>query len=73
VGPRLPFGIAAAQLLKAFWLPDAQILKNHNRGCAVGWGAIPSHYRVDVIHHGYLDILEGEHVLTEPVAVRAHL
>jgi len=54
-----PFGIAVGQLLKAFWLPDAQILEDHYRDRPLGWGAILSHYRGDVIHHGYLDILEG--------------
>jgi hypothetical protein len=36
-------------------------------------GAILSHYRGDVIHHGYLDILEGGHAWHELAAVRAHL
>lgn len=68
-----PFGIAVAQLLKAFWLPDAQILEEHFRGRSPGWGAILSHYRGDVIHHGYLDILEAGHDWRELAVVRTHL
>ena len=54
-----PFGIAVAQLLKAFWLLDAQILEHYYRGNLLGWGTILSHCRGDVIHHGYLHILEA--------------
>ena len=67
------FGIAVAGLLKAFWLPDAQILEDHYRGRMNGWGALLSHYRGDVTHHGYLDILEAGHDWEEIAVIRNHL
>jgi hypothetical protein len=57
------------KLLKAFWLPDAQILENHYQGRTDGWGAVLSHYRGDVTHHGYLDILEADHDWKEIAAI----
>ncbi len=62
-----------AQLLKAFWLPDAQILEEHYRGRSPGWGAILSHYRGDVIHHGYLDLDAGGHDWRDVWAIINHL
>ena len=67
------FGLAVEKLLKAFWLPDAHILENHYRNQATSWGALLSHYRGDVTHHGYLDILEAGHDWKEIVAIRNHL
>jgi hypothetical protein len=67
------FGLAVGKLLKAFWLPDTHILENHYRDRAAGWGALLSHYRGDVTHHGYLDILEAGHDWEEIAAIRNHL
>jgi hypothetical protein len=67
------FGLAVAKLLKAFWLPDAQILETHYWGRTDGSSALLSHYRGDVTHHGYLDILEAEHDWEEIAAIRNHL
>jgi hypothetical protein len=67
------FGLAVAKLLKAFWLPDAHILENHFPSRTNSWGALLSHYRGDVTHHGYLDILEAEHDWEEIAAIRNHL
>jgi hypothetical protein len=60
-------------MLKAFWLPDAQILEDHYRGRTDGWGTLLSHYRGDVTHHGYLDILETGHDWEEIAAISNHL
>jgi hypothetical protein len=67
------FGLAVTVLLKAFWLPDAQILEEHYRGRTDSWGVLLSHYRGDVTHHGYLDILEAGHDWEEIAAIRNHL
>jgi hypothetical protein len=67
------FGLAVAVLLKAFWLPDAHILENHYRGRTDSWGVLLSHYRGDVTHHGYLDILEAGHDWEEIATIRNHL
>jgi hypothetical protein len=67
------FGVAVVDLIKKFWLADAQILEDHYRGRTMGWGAILAHYRGDVTHHGYLDILEAGHDWEEIAAVRNHL
>jgi hypothetical protein len=67
------FGLAVGKLLKAFWLPDAQILEDHYRGHTGSWSALLSHYRGDVTHHGYLDILEADHNWEEIAAIRNHL
>ena len=67
------FGLAVGKLLKAFWLPDAQILEEHYHSRTNGWGALLSHYRGDVTHHGYLDILEAGHDWEEIAAISNHL
>jgi len=67
------FGVAVSRLLKAFWLPDAHILEKHYRGRTLGWAALLAHYRGDVTHHGYLDILEAGHDVEEIADVVFHL
>jgi hypothetical protein len=67
------FGVAVVDLIKKFRLADAQILEDHYRARTIGWGAILAHYRGDVTHHGYLDILEAGHNWEEIAAVRNHL
>lgn len=67
------FGVAIVDLIKKFGLADAQILEDHYRGRTMGWGATLAHYRGDVTHHGYLDILEAGHNWEEIAAVRNHL
>jgi len=67
------FGVAVVDLITKFGLADAQILEDHYRGRMMGWGALLAHYRGDVTHHGYLDILEAGHDWEELVAVRNHL
>jgi hypothetical protein len=54
-------------------LHDAAILENHYQNSAAGWGALLAHYRGDVTHHGYLDILEAGHDWEEIAAIRNHL
>lgn len=68
-----PFGVAVSHLLRAFWLPDAHILEQHHRDCDMKWGALLSHYRGDVTHHGYLDIFEAGHDVYEIADVVFHL
>ena len=67
------FGVAVSRLLKAFWLPDAHILEEHYKGRPLGWAALLAHYRGDVTHHGYLDILEAGHDTQELADVVFHL
>lgn len=67
------FGFAVAKLLKSFWLADAHILESHYRGRQGGWAGLIAHYRGDVTHHGYLDILEAGHDMQEIADVTFHL
>jgi hypothetical protein len=72
------FGLAVVELLKSFGLHDAAILENHYlenhyQNSAAGWGALLAHYRGDVTHHSYLDILEAGHDWGEIAAIRNHL
>lgn len=67
------FGVAVSRLLKAFWLPDAHILEEHYKGRRLGWASVLAHYRGDVTHHGYLDILEAGHDAEEITDVIFHL
>jgi hypothetical protein len=67
------FGVAVSRLLKAFWLPDAHILEERYKGRPLGWAAVLAHYRGDVTHHGYLDILEAGHDTQEIADVVFHL
>jgi hypothetical protein len=53
------FGLALTDLLERFGMPDADILDRHYKANprADGkkhWAQVVSHYRTDVIHHGYL-------------------
>jgi hypothetical protein len=67
------FGVSVSQLLRAFWLPDAHILERHYGHRDMKWGTLLSHYRGDVTHHGYLDILEAGHDIYEIADVVFHL
>lgn len=67
------FGLAVIKLMGHFGLPDAEILEGYYRDLESSWGRLLSHYRGDVIHHGYLDILEAGHDWEEIAAIRDHL
>ena len=67
------FGVSVSRLLRAFWLPDAHILEQHYGDRGMKWGMMLSHYRGDVTHHGYLDILEAGHDIYEIADVVFHL
>lgn len=67
------FGAAVTKLLKAFWLADTHILEQHYRCHPGGWARLLSEIRGDVMHHGYLPILEEGRDPEELVAVMHHL
>jgi hypothetical protein len=68
------FGAAVADLLKVFGLLDADILQEYYKDRRRdGWAGLLSEARGDVIHNGYLPILEEGRDPEELVAVRNHL
>ena len=71
------FGLALVDLLKAFNLPDADIVdcyyQKTPRKDGREWCAVLSHYRGEVIHSSYFDFESGRFDLFEVVKICAHL
>lgn len=72
------FGLALTDLLEYFGMPDADILDRHYRANprADGkrhWADVVSHYRTDVIHHGYLRLGASGEGWREALTVINHL
>lgn len=72
------FGLAVADLLQRFALPDAEVIDGHYRDQPRSdglehWVDVVSHYRTDVIHRGYLDLEAGGHDWRDIWAIINHL
>jgi hypothetical protein len=68
------FGAAVGDLLRAFELPDVDILQEHYKDRRRdGWVGLLTEARGDVTHNGYLPILEEGRDPRELVAVKEHL
>lgn len=72
------FGLALADLLERFGMPDAKIVDEHYKKKPRAdrrehWVDVVSHYRTDVIHHGYLDLDAGGHDWRDVWAIINHL
>lgn len=72
------FGLALADLLDRFGMPDAKVLDAYYKmrpraDKREHWVDVVSHYRTDVIHYGYLDLDAGGHDLRDVWAIINHL
>jgi hypothetical protein len=72
------FGLALTDLLERFGMPDADIPDRHYKANprADGkkhWAQVVSHYRTDVIHHGYLRLGASDEGWREALAVINYL
>lgn len=72
------FGLALADLLERFGMPDAGIVDGYYKAepRADGrehWVDVVSHYRTDAIHHGYLDLEAGGHDWRDVWSIINHL
>lgn len=72
------FGLALADLLDQFGMPDAKVLDAYYKTRPRAdkrehWVDVVSHYRTDVIHYGYLDLDAGGHDWRDVWAIINHL
>lgn len=72
------FGLALADLLDRFGMPDAKVLDAYYKmrpraDKRQHWVDVVSHYRTDVIHYGYLDLDAGGHDWRDVWAIINHL
>ena len=72
------FGLALADLLDRFGMPDATVLDAYYKmkpraDKREHWVDVVSHYRTDVIHYGYLDLDAGGHDWRDVWAIINHL
>lgn len=72
------FGLALADLLDRFGMPDAKVLDAYYKTKPRAdkrehWVDVVSHYRTDVIHYGYLDLDAGGHDWRDVWAIINHL
>lgn len=72
------FGLALVDLLQRFGMPDAKIVDEHymmesHADKREHWADVVSHYRADVIHHGYLRLGAGGEGWRDVWAIINHL